>query len=104
MEIKRAGSQPSAKGPAERFTGTVRINPLIQAHDPARIQAASVTFEPGRPHHLAHTPARPSPLAAAGRSARAARQQTSLTAHFVDGIWKSKMAVVAIATGFPSCS
>jgi quercetin dioxygenase-like cupin family protein len=47
MEIKRIGSQPSAKGPAEYFTGTVRINPLIHANAPARIFAASVTFEPG---------------------------------------------------------
>src|ERR1700687_1237581 len=47
MEIKRTGSQPSAKGPSEWFTGTVRIDPLIQAPDPALVQAASVTFEPG---------------------------------------------------------
>src|SRR6266571_4040536 len=47
MEIKRAGSQPSAKGPAEWFTGTVRIDPLFQAPDPALVQGASVTFEPG---------------------------------------------------------
>jgi len=47
MEIKRAGSQPSAKGPSEWFTGTVRIDPLFQARDPALVQAASVTFEPG---------------------------------------------------------
>ena len=47
MEIKRIGSQPSGKGPAEYFTGTVRVDPLIQADAPARIFAASVTFEPG---------------------------------------------------------
>ena len=47
MEIKRSGSQPSNKGPADWFTGTVRIDPLIQANAPARVQAASVTFEPG---------------------------------------------------------
>ncbi len=47
MEIKRAGSQHSAKGPAEYFTGTVRIDPLFQAHDPARALGSSVTFEPG---------------------------------------------------------
>src|ERR1700676_2715608 len=47
MEIKRVGSQPSAKGPSEWFTGTVRIDPLFQAPDPARVQGASVTFEPG---------------------------------------------------------
>ncbi len=47
MEIKRNGSQPSAKGPADWFTGTVRIDPLFQAPDPALVQGASVTFEPG---------------------------------------------------------
>src|ERR1041385_8645771 len=46
MEIKRAGSQPSDKGPADWFTGTVRIDPLFQAPDPAFVQGASVTFEP----------------------------------------------------------
>jgi quercetin dioxygenase-like cupin family protein len=47
MEIKRSGSQPSGKGPAEYFTGVVRIDPLVQAPDPARVVAAGVTFEPG---------------------------------------------------------
>lgn len=47
MEIKRIGSQPSGKGPVEWFTGTVRIDPLFQAPDPAFVQGASVTFEPG---------------------------------------------------------
>ncbi len=47
MEIKRSGSQPSGKGPAEYFTGTVRVDPLISAPDPARIFGALVTFEPG---------------------------------------------------------
>jgi quercetin dioxygenase-like cupin family protein len=47
MEIKRNGSQPSRKGPAEWFTGSVRIDPLFQAPDPARAGACSVTFEPG---------------------------------------------------------
>jgi quercetin dioxygenase-like cupin family protein len=47
MEIKRVGSQASAKGPSEWFTGTVRIDPLFQAPDPALVQGASVTFEPG---------------------------------------------------------
>jgi quercetin dioxygenase-like cupin family protein len=46
MEITRSGSQPSAKGPAEYFTGTVRIDPLFQTSDPARALAANVTFEP----------------------------------------------------------
>src|SRR5205814_1480864 len=47
MDIKRNGSQPSGKGPAEYFTGTVRIDPLFQAHEPVRAVGASVTFEPG---------------------------------------------------------
>lgn len=47
MDIKRSGSQPSSKGPAEYFTGTVRIDPLFQAAEPGRAVAASVTFEPG---------------------------------------------------------
>lgn len=47
MDIKRSGSQPSTKGLAEYFTGTVRIDPLFQAHDPARAAGNSVTFEPG---------------------------------------------------------
>src|SRR5207245_9089036 len=47
MDIKRSGSQPSGKGPAEYFTGTVRIDPLFQANAPARAVGASVTFEPG---------------------------------------------------------
>jgi len=47
MEIKRNGSQPSTKGSAEYFTGTVRIDPLFQASSPARAGAAYVTFEPG---------------------------------------------------------
>jgi quercetin dioxygenase-like cupin family protein len=46
MEIKRAGSQPSAKGPSEWFTGVVRIDPLFQTPDPALVSGASVTFEP----------------------------------------------------------
>ena len=47
MEIKRNGSRPSGKGPADWFTGTVRIDPLFQAADPARVAGAQVTFEPG---------------------------------------------------------
>jgi len=57
MEIKRSGSQPSAKGPGNWFTGTVRIDPLFEApppsetsgvaSEPARVRGASVTFEPG---------------------------------------------------------
>ena len=47
MEIKRAGSQPSAKGSSEWFTGAVRVDPLFHAPDPARASGVSVTFEPG---------------------------------------------------------
>ena len=47
MEIKRCGSQPSNKGPADWFTGAVRIDPLFQANTPARAAGASVTFAPG---------------------------------------------------------
>jgi quercetin dioxygenase-like cupin family protein len=47
MDIKKSGSQPSGKGPAEYFTGNVRIDPLFQAPDPARVTSALVTFEPG---------------------------------------------------------
>ncbi|MBN9071837.1 MAG: cupin domain-containing protein [Rhizobiales bacterium] len=47
MEIMRAGSRPSGKGPADWFTGRVRIDPLFNSHDPERVQGASVTFEPG---------------------------------------------------------
>jgi len=60
MQIKRCGSQPSGKGPADYFTGTVRIDPLFDTRDPQRVSAASVTFEPGARtgwhiHPLGHT-------------------------------------------------
>jgi quercetin dioxygenase-like cupin family protein len=47
MEIKRNGSQPSNKGPADWFTGTVRIDSPFKGTDPARVAGAIVTFEPG---------------------------------------------------------
>jgi quercetin dioxygenase-like cupin family protein len=47
MEIKINGSQPSVKGPEDWFTGSVRIDPLFERSDPARVGGASVTFEPG---------------------------------------------------------
>jgi quercetin dioxygenase-like cupin family protein len=47
MEIKRVGSQGSAKGPTDWFTGTVRIDPLFDLSAPCRVASASVTFEPG---------------------------------------------------------
>ena len=82
MDIKRCGSQPSSQGSAEYFTGTVRVDPLFQAHDPARAAGASVTFEPG-----ARTAWHTHPLgqtlivtAAAWRSAGAARLRRSILA------------------------
>lgn len=47
MALKRAGSQPSQQGPADWFTGTVRIDPLNTATEPARHSCAAVTFDPG---------------------------------------------------------
>ena len=47
MDIRRVGTQPSSKGPAEWFTGAVRIDPLFQAKAPAGAAGAGVTFEPG---------------------------------------------------------
>jgi len=56
MEIKRNGSQPSSKGPADYFTGNVRVDPLFDAPAPARVFGAYVTFEPGaRTAWHAHT-------------------------------------------------
>jgi quercetin dioxygenase-like cupin family protein len=49
MQLKRPGSQPSTRGPAEYFTGSVRIDMLNVAPAPARVSCASVTFEPGAP-------------------------------------------------------
>ena len=46
MEIKRIGAQPASKGPAETFTGTVRVDPLFDRDDPARVMGVNVTFEP----------------------------------------------------------
>jgi quercetin dioxygenase-like cupin family protein len=47
MQVMRAGSRPSSKGPDEWFTGSVRIDPVFDAPEPSRVGAASVTFEPG---------------------------------------------------------
>ncbi len=47
MEIKRSGSQPDSEGPADWFTGSVRIEPLFAAAEPARARGARVTFAPG---------------------------------------------------------
>ena len=47
MTVTRAGSRPSGKGPSDWFTGTVRVDPLFEASEPARVRGAAVTFEPG---------------------------------------------------------
>src|SRR6201988_2357006 len=47
MDIKRSGAEPYRQGPAEYFTGSVRIEPVFDAPDPARVRSARVTFEPG---------------------------------------------------------
>ncbi len=47
MDIQRVGTKPSVKGPAEWFTGSVRIDPLFDREQPSRVSGASVTFEPG---------------------------------------------------------
>ncbi len=47
MQIQRNGTRPSGRGPSDYFTGTVRIDPLFEAPDPARVACAHVTFEPG---------------------------------------------------------
>ena len=47
MDIKRSGSQPSSKGQAEYFTGSVRLDPLFHPNESARVGGISVTFEPG---------------------------------------------------------
>jgi len=47
MQINRIGSQPSAQGPADYFTGSVRIDPLVSPPEPSRVAMALVTFEPG---------------------------------------------------------
>lgn len=46
MTIARAGSQASVKGPAENFTGSVRVDPVFGAHPPVTTSAGAVTFEP----------------------------------------------------------
>ncbi len=47
MNIQRAGTQPSAKGPADWFTGTVRIDSPFKGTDASRVTGATVSFEPG---------------------------------------------------------
>jgi quercetin dioxygenase-like cupin family protein len=54
MEVRQSGSQPSGTGPAEYFTGKVRMDPLFSANDPSRVAAVMVTFDPGA-HTAWHT-------------------------------------------------
>jgi hypothetical protein len=77
MEMKRCGSQPSGKGPPDYFTGTVRVDPLFQAPDPARVSGASVTFEPGARTAWHTHPLGQTLIVTAGCSARAARLRKS---------------------------
>lgn len=51
MDITRSGTTPSAKGPSEYFTGSVRLDAPFKATEPARVGGATVTFEPGRGRH-----------------------------------------------------
>ncbi len=55
MNIQRAGSQPSARGPADWFTGTVRIDSPFKGTDPSRVTGATVAFEPWHTHPLGQT-------------------------------------------------
>ena len=53
MDIKQSGSQPSRIGPAENFTGSVRVDPLFDTPSPARVMGSTVTSEPRRANRLA---------------------------------------------------
>ncbi len=84
MEINRNGSRPSGKGPEAWFTGTVRVDPLFQVGDPARLSGSQVTFEPGA-RTMWHTPSsRPDTHCHVrprlGANARAARPKKSAPA------------------------
>src|SRR4051794_36375928 len=73
MEMTKSGSQPSAKGPADWFTGAVRIDSPFQRPSPARVGGATVTFDPGaRPPW--HTPPLGQPLMVRGGCGRAQRE------------------------------
>ncbi len=86
MDIKRNGSRPSGKGPEAYFTGTVRVDPMFQVGDPARVSGGHVTLSPLSPAPAPHgTPIRSvkpssSPPALAGRNARADRSRKSVPA------------------------
>ncbi len=95
MDIQRCGTQPSVKGPADWFTGSVRIDPLFQAPDPALVSGATVTFEPG-----ARTAWHTHPLgqtlivtAGCGRAqARADRSNRSVPATWLVLPWRETLA------------
>jgi quercetin dioxygenase-like cupin family protein len=75
MEIKRSGAQPSGRGPADWFTGTVRIDPLFSPPDPARVAGALVTFEPGARTAWHTHPLGQTLIVTAGCGARAVRSK-----------------------------
>jgi len=56
MQVRRSGSQPSSRAEPSHFEGQVRVDPLFNASAPARVKAASVTFEPGARTHWHHHP------------------------------------------------
>ena len=96
MDIKRVGSRPSTKGPSDWFTGTVRVDPLFDAPDPARVLGGSVSFEPG-----ARTAWHTHPLgqtlivtAGCGRSGGAGRLKKSALA-----TWSGSRLVRSTGTG-----
>jgi quercetin dioxygenase-like cupin family protein len=83
MDIKRVGSEPSVKGSADYFAGTVRVDPMFQAPEPARVSGAAVTFEPG-----ARTAWHTHPLGRHGRlRTRAALGRT----HRGDSAWRCRL-------------
>ncbi len=47
MDIHGISDRTSRKGPADYFTGTVWLDPIIEALAPARVRALRVSFEPG---------------------------------------------------------
>jgi hypothetical protein len=71
IRIMRSGSQPSRQGPAENFTGSVRVDPFFQANAPARIRLPR-HVRVWRAHRVAHAPARSNPYRDGGHGARAA--------------------------------
>lgn len=87
MDIKRNGSQPSNKGPAEYFTGTVRLDSPFQGSDPARISGAVVTFEPGARTNWHTHPLGQTLLVTAGRGWVQREGGTTEEIHPGDIVW-----------------